>query len=73
MGNIELNNRILELANKWRHTKEVRYIQEAIRLANQIKEGRVEAFLAILHALAGNIQQNGSYEVQNAEITSQIL
>jgi len=47
-----------DLTNKWRQTKEVQYIQEAIRLANNTKEDRVEAFLIILYELAGYIQQN---------------
>jgi hypothetical protein len=46
-------NRVKELSNEWKKTREPRYIQEAISIAKKIKEGQAQSFLEILLALAG--------------------
>ena len=48
----DLRNKVKELSLKWRESKEPHYIQEAIVIAKRIKNGKVQSFLEILHALA---------------------
>ncbi|MFX1521615.1 MAG: hypothetical protein ACFFCD_17050 [Promethearchaeota archaeon] len=53
MSDEDLVNKVKELSNEWKKTKEPSYIQEALRIAKQIKEGQLQSFLVILLALAG--------------------
>jgi len=52
MSDEYLKNRVKELSNEWKKTREPHYIQEAIHTAKQIKNGQAQSFLEILHALA---------------------
>ncbi|MFX1520468.1 MAG: hypothetical protein ACFFCD_11165 [Promethearchaeota archaeon] len=52
MSDEDLRNKVKKLSKEWKETKEYQYIHEAIRTAKQIKEGQVQSFLVILHALA---------------------
>jgi hypothetical protein len=52
MADEELLTKVKKLSNEWKKTREDQYIQEAIHITKQIKEGQVQSFLVILHALA---------------------
>jgi hypothetical protein len=53
MSDEDLVNKVKELSNEWKKTRESHYIQEAINIAKKIKEGKAQSFLIILLALAG--------------------
>ena len=53
MSDEDLANRVKELSNEWKKTKEPYYIQEALSTAKKIKDGQAQSFLVILLALAG--------------------
>ena len=52
MSDEDLANRVKELSNEWKKTKEPYYIQEALSTAKKIKDGQAQSFLEILLALA---------------------
>ena len=49
---IDYQNKVKELSEEWKKTKEHSYIQQAISTAKQIKDGKAQSFLEILLALA---------------------
>ncbi len=52
MSDEELRNKVKDLSNKWKESKNYHYIHEALRTAKQIKDDKVQVFLAILHDIA---------------------
>ena len=52
MSDEELRNKVKDLSTKWKESKDYQYIHEAIRTAKQIKDGKVQTFLTILHTIA---------------------
>ena len=52
MSDEDLRKKVKELSKEWKKTREYHYIQEAISLAKQIQDGKVQSFLLILNALA---------------------
>ena len=52
MSDEYLRNKVKELSLKWKESKEPHYIQEAIDIAKQIKNGKAQSFVEILNALA---------------------
>ena len=52
MSDEELKNKVKELSGKWKESRDYQYIQEALHAAKQIKDNKVQVFLAILHDIA---------------------
>ena len=52
MSDEKLKGKVKELSGKWKESRDYQYIQEALRTAKQIKEDKVQVFLAILHDIA---------------------
>jgi len=52
MSDEELRNKVKDLSTKWKESKDYQFIHEAIRTAKQIKDGKVQTFLTILHTIA---------------------
>jgi len=52
MSDEDLRNKVKELSEEWKKTKDHSYIQQAISTARQIKDGQAQSFLEILLALA---------------------
>ncbi len=52
MSDEELRNKVKELSDKWKESRDYQYIHEALRTAKQIKDDKIQVFLAILHNIA---------------------
>ncbi|MFX1466407.1 MAG: hypothetical protein ACFFA5_08040 [Promethearchaeota archaeon] len=52
MSDEALRNKVKELSNKWKECRDYQFIHEALHTAKQIKEDKVQVFLAILHDIA---------------------
>jgi len=69
MSDEYLRNRVKELSMEWKKTRDFHYIQEAIHLAKQIKNGQAQTFLEILHVLAERFRYSGcatDYKKENS-------
>jgi hypothetical protein len=52
MADEELKSKVKELSDKWKESRDYQYIHEALHTAKQIKDDKVQVFLAILHDIA---------------------
>jgi hypothetical protein len=52
MSDEELKNKVKELSDKWKESRDYKYIHEALHTAKQIQDDKAQVFLAILYNIA---------------------